>query len=386
MMKKFVLVILTLIPIGLKAQDSIPVLLLDRQMRIESTAGINDMYNFEFGRADGRFKWLKRKYPWHPLPNFMLGLSQWWRIVPEIDKKIHDEKFFNYMDSSLMLSKKIFNAGSKVEGAFFLAASYAFIGRLHAERKHWRKAASAGKNALKYLEFCRGKEEFGAEILFGDAVYNYYSEWIPENYPLLKPIMVFFKSGDKVKGLEQLKEVANNAFFTRTEAQYFLMRILANEEKKPKEALFTAKYLHETFPKNPYFHRFHTQLLYTTGDLYKAEFQALSIINRLDSGYIGYESTSGRYAAFFLGEIYKRRNIQEKAIKYYKLSIKHGDKVSAQKKGYYIYSVLNLGKIALRDENKKLAKTYFKRVLKLTNGKHAANKSAKEQLVIIKSS
>ena len=84
-MKKYLSIILLIIAFKAQAQDSIPVLLLDRQIQIESTEGINDMYNFEFARADGRFKWLKRKYGWHPLPYFMLGLSQWWRIVPEID-------------------------------------------------------------------------------------------------------------------------------------------------------------------------------------------------------------------------------------------------------------------------------------------------------------
>jgi len=362
------------------AQDSIPLLLLDKQIRIEATEGINDMYNFEFGRADGRFKWLKRKYDWHPLPYFLLGLSQWWRIVPEINDTAHDERFFYFMDSSLLLSKQIFDRGSKVEGAFFIAATYAFIGRLHAERRHWRKAASAGKNSMRYLEYCRGKEEFGAEILFGDAVYNYYSEWIPENYPLLRPVMAFFKSGDKEEGLRQLKEVANNAFFTRTEAQYFLMRILANEEKKPKEALFTSQYLRETFPNNPYFHRFYAQLLYSTGNLQKAEKESLSIIDRLENKQRGYEYTSGRYGAFFLGEIYSRRKKTDLASKYYNLSIEYGDKVDAQKKGFYLYSVLNLGIIAHKKGDKKAAKAYYKRVLKLSKSKHNASKSAKEYL------
>ncbi len=379
-MKQFLIVIFLTTAFQGKAQDSIPILLLDKQVQIESTQGINDMYNFKFGPADGRFKYLKRKYAWHPLPHFLLGLSQWWRIVPEIQNTEHDEQFFNHMDSALYLSQKIFDAGSEVEGAFFLAATYAFMGRLHAERKHWRKAAAAGKSSMKYLEYCRDKEEFGAEILFGDAVYNYYSEWIPENYPLLKPIMLFFKDGDKIEGLKQLKKVANNAFFTRTEAQYYLMRILANEEKKPREALFTAQYLRETFPDNPYFHRFYTQLLYNTGSLTKAEKEGLSIISRLENGQVGYEYTSGRYAAFFLGEIYFRKGMKDKAAQYYELCIEYGDKVKAQKKGYYLHSLNKLGVMAYKKGDDKLAKKYFKRILKLSKNKHRASKSSKEYL------
>lgn len=388
-MRLIFLIILSLIlsfALQVNAQDSIPLLLLDKQIQIESTQGINDMYNFEFGKADGRFKWLKQKYDWHPLPYFLLGLSQWWRIVPDISNTAHDQKFLNYMDSSLLLSKQIFDKGSKVEGAFFMAAIYAFIGRLHAERKHWRKTVSAGKNAVKYLEYCRNKKEFGTEILFGDAIYNYYSEWIPENYPLLKPVMLFFKSGDKEQGLIQLKEVANNAFFTRTEAQYFLMRILANDEKKPKEALFIAQYLRETFPGNPYFHRFYTQLLYITGNYHKLEIEALSVIDKLKNKQRGYEYTSGRYVAFFLGEIYWYKRIIEKAQKYFNLSIEYGDKIGAQKKGYYLYSLLYLGIIEHEKGNKKAAKVYYKKVLKFSKNKHVASKSAKKYLKKLKTS
>ncbi|MFY0651312.1 MAG: tol-pal system protein YbgF [Cyclobacteriaceae bacterium] len=356
--------------------DSIPLLLMDMNIQIEATEGINNMYNFDFQRADGQFRWLKKKYSWHPLPYFMLGLSQWWRMVPNIEDTQYDEEFFIYMDSSLVASENIFEKGSTVEGGFFLAATYAFIGRVHAERSNWTKAAAAGKNALKYLDYCREKEEYGAEILFGDALYNYYSEWIPENYPLLKPIMIFFRGGDKELGINQLKQVANNAFFTRTEAQYFLMRIMANEENKPHEALNTARYLSKTFPNNPYFHRFYTQTLYRIRRLDEAEIEAKSILNKLDSGYVGYESNNGRYASFFLGEIKMKQGQKEEAKKYYERAIKFGLEANAEKKGYHLYSLLNLGKIAFQQKERELAKEYFKEVRKLAKGKHPANKLA----------
>ena len=44
---------------------------------------------------------------------------------------------------------------------------------------------------------------------------------------------MFFPDGNKELGIEQLKTVANNAFYTRTEAQYFLMRILTEEQDDP---------------------------------------------------------------------------------------------------------------------------------------------------------
>ncbi|SMD36503.1 hypothetical protein SAMN04488029_2927 [Reichenbachiella faecimaris] len=360
--------------------DSIPVLLTDTEIQIECTAGINSMYNFEFKRADSQFRWLKGKYGWHPLPYFLLGLSQWWRIVPNIQDEQYDSAMLVYMDSTILIAENIFDHGSTVEGGFFLSAAYAFKGRLYAERHAWRKAATAGKNAMKYLDYCRDHEEFGPEILFGDALYNYYSVWIPENYPILKPIMMFFRDGDKALGLSQLREVANNAFFTRTEAQYFLMRILADEEHDKKSALFIAEYLNQTFPNNAYFQRYYARMLYTSGRYAKAENIAKSIISKIDSSYVGYEQNSGRYAAFFLGEINSHRDEPEEAEKYYQLCVKYGNEIGAQEKGYYLYSMLNLGRYAADRGDKEEAKEKFKLVKKLSNKKARTYDLAKEYL------
>ena len=192
--------------------------------------------------------------------------------------------------------------------------------------------------------------------------------------------MLFFKDGDKTLGIKQLQEVANNAFFTRTEAQYFLMRIMANEENRPYESIKTARYLRHTFPNNPYFHRFYTRVLYSTGQHALMVNEAESILDRIDSGYVGYEYTSGRYAAFFLGEVHKRTNKLVKAKKYYELAVEFGEASGAEKKGYHLYSLLSLGNIAWKQEDEKTAKKYFKKVKRLSKKSHAAYKQAREQL------
>jgi len=376
----FTLLFFVLTPVFASGNDSIPLLLLDKDVQIESTEGINSMYNFEFERADAQFRWLKKKYPWHPLPYFLLGLSQWWRIVPNIEITQYDASMMMYMDSSILLAEHIFNQGSTVEGGFFLSASYAFKGRLLAERHAWRKAASAGKSAMKYLEYCRNHDEFGSEILFGDALYNYYAVWIPENYPILKPIMLFFKDGDKALGLKQLKEVANNAFFTRTEAQYFLMRIMANEEDNRQQALFISDYLHNIYPDNPYFHRFYARMLYANGQYRKAEKESLSILHKIETGFVGYEQNSGRYASFFLGEIYKGHGEVEKAKNSYALCIQFGDEIGAQDKGYYQYSLLSLGDFEMEEGHNEAAKEHYKRVKKIADRRDRTYKIARERL------
>lgn len=349
-------------------------------IQIEASEAINSMYNFEFKKSNSHFNYLKKKYPWHPLPYLLTGLNYWWRIVPNYQDKQWDKQFIAYMDTTKMLAKKLRKHHNEIEGAFFLAAAHAFEGRLYSERSQYRKAAISGKNSLKFLGECSGHETYSPELLFGDALFNYYAEWIRDEYPLLKPLMWVFPAGDKEKGIEQLKEVARNAFYSRTEAQYYLMRLLSQEENDLAGGLQVAGYLNKSYPKNAYFDRFYTQLEYRAGRYSKVEKRAKEILQKIDSGQVGYEANTGRYAGFFLGHIYKLRKNYEEAKKYYNMSITFAEEVKATDKGYYFYSLLHLGEIAEKEGAPELARNYYKRLKKSAPRKNAARNVAMVRL------
>ncbi len=359
-------------------------ILTNAHVQFEASEAIEDMYDFNFDRAFRGFIALKKQYAWHPLPYFLQGLNYWWQIVPNIYNEEFDEAFLAEMDTSLALAERLYEEVNEVEGAFFLAATHAFRGRLFSERGQYTKSALAGRSTLKYLSIVRENEDYSPEILFADALFNYYAVWIRENYPLLRPIMAFFPKGDKVLGVQQLNKVATNAFYSRTEAQYFLMRILALEENDLIGGLRVSSYLYETYPNNAYFHRFFTRLLYQTGKYRMAEKECHLILQRVDSMAPGYESNSARYAAFFLGHIYELRKNYEDAKEYFLLSIEHSEKAGAIQMGYYFYSMLRYAKISEDEEKYELAQEYYQKVKKAASRKHPAYKQAKEGLKRVK--
>ena len=120
-------------------------LLLTSEVQIEATTAINQMYNYHFPEAEREFNYLKVKYPNHPLPDFLLGLMQWWKIVPNTGNEVYDDRLIEYMDNSISKAEKIWDETENPEAAFFMAAAYAFKGRLHAERKNWTRATLAAK-------------------------------------------------------------------------------------------------------------------------------------------------------------------------------------------------------------------------------------------------
>lgn len=356
-------------------------LLLDKGLQYRITKSINSMYDFNFPVAERDFAVLANQYPEHPLPYFLVALGYWWRIEVDVTKETYDKTFLKYIDLAIDKAEKMYDADeTNKEAAFFLAAGYGFQGRLYSERKSWTKAAWSGRNALKYMELSRGEAEFNPELLLGDALFNYFSVWIPENYPLLRPVMALFPKGNKQLGLQQLEEVATNAFYTRVEAQYFLFRLYSSDEKKPYEALRISEYLHSKFPNNPYFHRSYARHLYTVGRWNEAVQQSFEILDRIEAKQSGYESNSGRYAAFYVAQYYDRIKDKKEAKRYYLKTISYGEESESQESGYYLHALVQLGIIAMEEGNKSLAKNYFKEVKKYAKRKHPSHEAARQYL------
>ena len=369
--------------------DKNKMLLMNINVQIDATQAVNDMYNFKFKKAEKQFTWLKQKFPDHPLPYFLLGLSQWWKIVPNLNNEAFDFKpldkiFHAYMDTTIVKAEKIYKNSSgsiKIEAAFFLGGAYGFKARVYSDRKMWRKATFASKNAFHYLQESKGHNDLSPEFLFGEGLYNYYAVWIPENYVLLRPIVALFPDGDKELGIKQLREVSLNAFYTRTEAQYHLMRIYANEEDNLNAAFQISEYLAQTFPDNAYFQRFFARLTFVSGKQTITKKVSLGILEKIDKNMPGYEDISGRYAAFFLGHIYSYKYKDFKKAQYYfRRAVQFGENIKAYDSYYYLSSLAHIARIADKEGDKKIAKIYYRILSRRTKKKDDFYKEAKNYL------
>lgn len=350
-------------------------------VQIEATEAINMLYNYKFDDADKEFRWLRYRYPKHPMPHFLMGLAEWWKIVPNTDNEAFDDRFLMHMDSTIELAEKLYDSeANKIEPAFFLAAAYAFKGRLYSERESWTKAAFAGKKSLKYFEVCKGNGDLSPELLFGDGLYNYYRDWVPKEYPILKPVLAFFPKGNKKLGQQQLEKVGNNAFYTRVEARYFLLQIYSMENEYGK-AYEMAKYMWQTFPNNPYFERYFCRTAFVTGKSDEASAAARNILQKIDQGMPGYEGVSGRNAAYVLAyySINYQRDL-EAAAQYYQKAIDFSVKTNSTKAGYYVSSLLGLGKIAETKKNYDEALRYYKTAGDRADKNSSQDKEAKKAI------
>ena len=337
-------------------------LLLDKDIQLELEGAVHNLYNFKYDKAEKQFRSLRRRYPQHPMPYFLLGLSTWWKIMPaSFGSKQYDNIFYAYMDTAITKAEGMYKADNKnYEASFFLSAAYGFDARLHAERRDWRKATVSSKRSLDFLQKSQEANGLSPEFLFGQALFNYYAVWIPENYPLLKPVLLFFPRGNKEQGLQQLRTVASTGFYTSTEAKVFLMRILNNEEGNSVEAMPVARQLATEYPDNAFFQRYYALLTFREGEFVDCERASHTILDNLNKGMPGYEGISGRYATYFLGYFMenKYRDLA-KAKDYYQRCIVFSESTGDTKGGFYLFANTNLARIAVREKDLDSAQHYY---------------------------
>ena len=358
-------------------------LLLDKDIQLELDGAVQNLYNFKYDKAEKQFRSLRRRYPHHPMPYFLLGLSTWWKIMPtNFQTKQYDKIFYAYMDTANTYSEQLAKADPKnYEAYFFLSAANGFDARLNAERHNWRKATVSSKRSLNYLQKSREANGLSPEFLFREALFNYYAVWIPENYPLLKPVLLFFPKGDKKLGLDQLRNVATNGFYTSVEAKVFLMRILHNEEHQTSAAFPVAQGLARKYPDNGYFERFYAYLCFDQAQFAECERVSRDILEKINVGMPGYEASSGRYASYFLGYLmqFKYRDLT-KAKDFYQRCIVFAESNGETEGGFYLFANASLAKLADQANDAAAARRYYTVVADKADHKSTQYKEAKTWL------
>ena len=96
------------------------------------------------------------------------------------------------------------------------------------------------------------QEDF-IEFIFITGLYDYYREAFIDAHPVYKPVSIFFRRGNRERGLEYLRRATRECDFMHVEAAQFLTLIHVNFESNPDSAVKYASTLYETYPQNGFF-------------------------------------------------------------------------------------------------------------------------------------
>lgn len=264
--------------------------------------GIDHIYNLEFEKADEEFRQIINKRPGDPAGHFFLAMVQWWRILIDIDDESRDEQFYDSLDYVIDLCDEILEKNpNNVTALFFKGGAIGFKGRLRAHRSEWLAAANAGRKALPIVQGASQLDTTNYDIQLGMGIYDYYAEVIPDEYPFVKPLLIFVPPGDKTKGLLELSMAAEKGKYASIESEYFLMQIYYYFEKDYGRALALAIDLHGRFPNNMLFHKYLGRSYYMTSKWEKVKEVFTDIAARSRTRQRGYNTNAEREAEYYLG-------------------------------------------------------------------------------------
>ena len=277
---------------------------------------IDELYYFEFMKAESDISEVMKLCPDHPVGYFFRAMIQWERIISKFDDESQDEKLYNLLNEvEKICDKRLDENPEDVAALFFKGGAVGFRGRLRANRGKWLGAANDGIIALPLVRKAYELEPNNCDVLLGIGIYNYYAAVIPQKYPFVKPAMIFFPSGDQKKGLEQLRQASLHAKYAQVEASFFLMQNYFMYEKDYAHALELARKLHEKYPNNSVFYRYLGRCLVSTGYLGEANDIFIDIVNRYTQQRVGYDTYDARESYYYIGKFDFLRARYDSALK-----------------------------------------------------------------------
>jgi len=332
------------------------------------TTGIKKIYSINFSDAEVTFRKLMADYPDHPAGRFFLAMIDWWRILLDLDVETYDELFFQKIEDVIYNCEQILDKEpNNVDALFFKGGAIGFRGRLRAYRESWLKAADDGREALPIVEQASLLDPNNLDVQLGFGIYNYYADVIPNRYPLLKPLMIFFPDGNREEGIEQLTNTALKGKYAKYEARYFLMTLYYTYENNPYKAEEFANMLVSDFPNNPIFEQWLGRISIKRGDYYSGSKIFASVMTKAEKNLPGYNTQkTKREASYYIGYQYRITNQLDSAKYFFEMCASTSKEIDKKEEsGFWINAYLYLGMINDQLNERDKAVKYYEKLLEM---------------------
>ena len=323
------------------------------------------IYSCKFDSAEMKIKSLLNSNPKDPQANFFGVLENWWKINLDRRNESLDEPFNQKVDGTIKVCEEILDDKQEdINAMLYKGAALGYRGLVKSLRESWISAADDGKQALNLMDKVLEINPANSEASLGIGIYNYFADYVPTNYPFLKPLLILFPSGDRVKGLAQIKEASVKSMIADMEANYILAFLYLSYERNFFEAERYATQLTQKYPENPVY----AKLLYNSyvglGKYNDALKGYSEIREKSINGLSGYKNDallreSNYYIAFSLLKLGRAAESEQ----YLNECMRLNDKLDKDDTSFKVFTVLMIGMKNDAAGNREEAIRYYKRVL-----------------------
>jgi hypothetical protein len=265
--------------------------------------GIDLIYNLHYDEAEAFFQNIIQADPDNPLGYFFRAMVWWWRVLVDLEDTSHDQTFYQRLEECIAVcDRRLKEDPEDFDAILFKGGAIGFRGRLRGDRDQYLRAANDGRRCLPLLAKSRKLEPTNKDILFGQGIYNYFAQVIPQRHPVVRPAMWFLPDGDRELGIRQLEQVATQGLYARAEAAYFLAQIYRIFENDDARALPYLEELYRRYPRNALFHRYLARTLAAAGDGQRSALLYAQVASYADEGRTGYHDRAQLEALYYQGK------------------------------------------------------------------------------------
>lgn len=319
--------------------------------------GLDHIYNTEYAEANSVLHQVEKKYPNHPVSYILDSFVMYWQYLPIKDNAAKSKEYISKLNQCLdAITKRYGKNSTDPEAVFYTIVARGYIAMMYNYNGELMSAAGEAKKAYNALITGLKLTEKNPEFYFTSGMYNYYVELYPEDHAIVKPLMIFFKNGDRSLGLKQVDIATRQGVITRAEACFYLSHIYLEHETNFAKALTYTQKLVNWYPQNQIFNMVNTETLILNGKFDEAEKGMHMLKANTKSFYpVAYNT--------FQGLIYEKDAKNDSAAqKSYLTALRtpHDDQYTRE---YYAMSYAGLARIANRAGNKTKAKEYYKKAL-----------------------
>lgn len=363
---KYFLSVLFLITIVLSAQAQVPELINNPQFRPDAKAAVDSVYNFNFQGADQKLSPWMKQYPKHPLWTLMDGMKFWWHLLSDLEDTSQDEQFFTMMKkANYQAGKLLHDQPGHADGLIIKTISNGYMARQNANRGDWVTSLNYARKAMNAYEYLLEIQPDLADLKLAEGLKFYYTDYLPEAYPIVKTVTWALPDGDKQKGLRLLQEASNEAIFASAEASYFIGNINYNYEKNYKIAVRNFEKLHAQYPHNNYYARILVKSYYQQKYFDKALRFIDETLARWEHNNLPYEEIMQEELLTWRGRILELEGEADEALECYQTAFENGKELpNTKNRSFYVVSGFLAGNILYNQNKFEEAESYLKQVSK----------------------